>query len=1161
MTVQNVSLDDKYTLDSGRVYITGVQALIRLPLMQRRRDQAAGLNTAGYISGYRGSPLGTYDQNLWRAKSFLKANHIHFSPGVNEDLAATAIWGSQQNVLFPGFKYDGVFGVWYGKGPGVDRCGDVFKHANAAGSSPNGGVLALAGDDHGGVSSTLAHQSELEFISAVMPVLHAANVQEYLDFGLLGWAMSRYAGVWVGFKCMTETVEASASVSVDPHRLEIAAPEFELPPGGLNVRWPDHWLEQEKRLYNFKLPAIQAFARANRFDRVAFGAAKPRLGIVATGKAYLDLRQALEDLGISEARAAELGLAVYKVGLVWPLEADGIRRFAEGVEELLVIEEKRSVIEAQLKEILYHVPADRRSRVVGKQDERGAPLLPPDGELSPNMVARVVAARIARLAAENDGGPWLRERLAWIDAKEKLRTRESSDLARTPYFCSGCPHNTSTKVPEGSRALAGIGCHFLAQMMNRSTATFTHMGGEGVPWLGQAPFSEEKHVFANIGDGTYEHSGLMAIRAAAASGVNITYKILFNDAVAMTGGQPHDGPLNPPLITRQVHAEGAKKIAVITDEPDKYAVGTEFAPGVTIHHRDDLDAVQRAFREVPGLTVIVYDQTCAAEKRRRRKRGAFPDPDKRVFINELVCEGCGDCSVASNCVSVEPLETEFGRKRQINQSACNKDFSCVKGFCPSFVTVEGGRIRKSRAAPRRDGHDLFADLPLPQVPALEAPYGVLVTGIGGTGVITVGALLGMAAHIDGKGVSVLDNTGLAQKNGAVMSHVRIAASPEAMHTVRLPVGGADLVLGCDMLVAAGGEAMARIDQGRTRAVINSHLAPTAAFTLNPDIDFNVRRQMDLIRRAAGDNLTDFVDATGLGTALMGDAIAANLFLLGFAFQRGLVPLSLESIHKAIELNGVAIETNKRTFAWGRLAAHDIKAVEAVARPAAAPPAPRAESLEDIVARRVEFLTGYQDAAYAERYRALVRKVEAVERDRAKGKTGLAEAVARGYFKLLAYKDEYEVARLYTDGSFARKLGAQFEGEFRLKFHLAPPLMAPRDPNTGRLLKREFGPWMMPLFRILAGLKGLRGTAFDIFGRTVERRMERRLVGEYEMVIDELLAKLSTANHALAVQIATLPERIRGFGHVKERNVTETKVREAELLAAFRAPPAERAAAE
>jgi indolepyruvate ferredoxin oxidoreductase len=1158
MTVQSVSLDDKYTLDSGRIYITGVQALIRLPLMQRRRDLAAGRNTACYISGYRGSPLGTYDQNLWRAKRLLKANHIHFEPGVNEDLAATAIWGSQQGVLFPGLKYDGVFGICYGKGPGVDRCGDVFKHANAAGPSPWGGVLALAGDDHGGVSSTLAHQSELEFMSAGIPVLHAANVQEYLDFGILGWALSRYAGVWTGFKCMTETVESSASVDVDPHRVEIAQPDFEMPPGGLTIRWPDHWLEQEKRLYRYKLPAVLAFARANRFDRLALGEAKARLGIVTTGKSYLDLRQALEDLGITEPRARELGIAAYKVGMVWPLEPDGIRRFAENVEELLVVEEKRPVIEAQLKDILYNLPADRRPRILGKQDESGAPLLQTDGELSPSMVARALAQRIARFA----GGSWLEERVAWIESKERLRSRETSDLVRTPYFCSGCPHNTSTKVPDGSRALAGIGCHFMAQMMNRSTATFTQMGGEGVPWLGQAPFCEEKHVFANIGDGTYEHSGLLAIRAAAASGVNITYKILFNDAVAMTGGQPHDGPLNPALITRQVHAEGAKKIAVVTDEPDKYAVGTEFAPGTTIHHRDELDAVQRAFREVEGLSVIVYDQTCAAEKRRRRKRGAFPDPDKRVFINDLVCEGCGDCSTASNCVSVEPLETEFGRKRQINQSACNKDFSCVKGFCPSFVTMHGGKPRRTRAQPQRAGHDPFAELPLPEMPPLDQPYGILVTGIGGTGVITVGALLGMAAHVDGKGVSVLDNTGLAQKNGAVMSHVRIAAKPEQIHTVRLPVGGADLILGCDMVVAAGGEAMARIDSGRTRAVINSHMAPTAAFTLNPDVDFNTRRQIDLIRRAAGDNLTDFVDATGLGTALLGDAIAANLFLLGFAFQRGLIPLSLEAIHAAIELNGVAIETNKRTFAWGRLAAHDIKAVEGAAKPQMAEEAPRAaETLEDLVARRTEFLTGYQDAAYAERYRALVRKVEAVERERAKGMTGLAEAVARYYFKLLAYKDEYEVARLYTDGSFAKKLAKQFEGNFTLKFHLAPPMMAPRDPATGRLIKREFGPWMLPMFRILANFKGLRGTAFDIFGRTAERRMERQLISDYERTIDQTIGVLTPQNHALAVQIAQIPERIRGFGHVKERHIAEAKAREAELLAAFRAPAADRAAAE
>jgi indolepyruvate ferredoxin oxidoreductase len=1152
MALATVTLDDKYVQDSGRIYLSGIQALVRLPLIQQQRDKAAGLNTGGFISGYRGSPLGVYDNALWQARRFLERANIQFQPGVNEDLAATAVWGSQQTTLFPGAAVDGVFGIWYGKGPGVDRSIDALKHANAAGSAPHGGVLAIAGDDHGCQSSTLAHQSEQDFIAAMMPILNPATVQEYLDFGLLGFALSRYSGCWIGFKAVAEAVESSASVSVDPHRIEIVRPQdFAPPPGGLNIRWPDPPLEQERRLHGPKMAAVGAFVRANAIDKIVRDGPAPRLGIISTGKAYLDLRQALEDLGIGEREAERLGLRIYKVGLTWPLEPEGARRFAEGLKDVLVVEEKRGLIEDQLMKLLYHMEAARRPSVVGKRDEQGRLLLPSEGEITPTMVARALVERLKRLDGES---PQLNQRMARLEALQRIGDAPQPKTQRTPFFCSGCPHNTSTKVPEGSRAGAGIGCHAMAIWMPaRRTTTWTHMGGEGANWIGQAPFTREKHVFQNLGDGTYTHSGLLAIRAAAVAGVNITYKILFNDAVAMTGGQPAEGHMTVPQISQQVAAEGAKRVVVVSDEPEKYPMGAGFAPGVEIRHRDDLDAIQRELRDTAGLTVLIYDQTCAAEKRRRRKRGQFPDPPKRVFINDLVCEGCGDCSEQSNCISVKPLETEFGRKRAIDQSNCNKDYSCLKGFCPSFVTVLGGQVRKPARAAAAEG-DPVAGLPEPALRPLGEPYGILVTGIGGTGVITVGQLLGMAAHLEGRGCSVLDFTGLAQKNGAVMSHIRLAAKPEDIHAVRIAAGGADLLLGCDMVVAASPEALTRIETGVTRAVVNSYLAPTAGFVMNGDIDFEDAAMHRALRSATGERGIEFVDGSGLATALMGDAIASNLFMLGYAWQQGLVPLSRAAIERAIELNGVGIDMNKRAFGWGRLAAHDLRRVETAAKPMMPNDGPvPSETLEEIIRRRVVFLTGYQNAAYAQRFAEFVRAAETAERTRARGRRGLAEAVAKSLFKLMAYKDEYEVARLYTDGEFQRKLGAQFEGDYKLQFHLAPPLWAPRDPSTGEMRKRAYGAWVMRAFGVLARLKGLRGTAFDPFGHTAERKAERRLAGEYEAVVRELLANLSAENHALALEIAALPMQIRGYGHVKLKSLARAKAREAELLAAFRNP--------
>ncbi|MBT3371662.1 MAG: indolepyruvate ferredoxin oxidoreductase family protein [Rhodospirillaceae bacterium] len=1153
----NVSLDDKYALEKGRVFLTGTQAMVRLPMLQRQRDQAAGLNTGCYISGYRGSPLGAFDQQLWQAKPFLEKNHIVFQPGVNEDMAATAVWGSQQLNLGPQSKYDGVYGIWYGKAPGVDRCGDVVRHANHAGTDPNGGVLMMCGDDHAAVSSTVPGQSEHNLASWMVPMLYPAGVQEYLDYGLLGWAMSRYAGVWVGFKCVSEVVESSASVDVDAHRLDIQYPDFEMPEGGLNIRWPDDRWSQEIRLQRHKVYAALAFARANGIDRLVWDAPKPRIGIVAAGKSYLDTRQALEDLGIDEAMAAQIGLRLYKVGMPWPLEREGIRAFAEGLDEVLVIEEKRAVIENQLKEQLYNWRSDVRPRVVGKFDEDGQMLCPSDGELSPGQIARIIMSRIGGYVTS----PTIEERMAQLDRKEAAAQTAVAPIQRAPYFCSGCPHNTSTKVPEGSRAMAGIGCHFMALFMDRSTETFTQMGGEGVPWLGQAAFTGEEHIFTNLGDGTYYHSGITGIRAAVASGVNITYKILFNDAVAMTGGQPHDGPLNPWQISQQVHHEGASKIIVVTDEPDKYPTGTNWAPGVTIRHRDELDRVQKELRKTLGCSVLIYDQTCAAEKRRRRKRGTFPDPDRRAFINEAVCEGCGDCSVQSNCVSVEPLETSFGRKRQINQSACNKDFSCIKGFCPSFVTVSGAVPRRAQAASAEALDTAAAALPDPTVASAEGGYNILVTGIGGTGVITVGALLGMAAHVEGKGVTVLDFTGIAQKNGAVMSHIRIAPKPEDLHAVRIAAGGADLLLGADMVAAAAPDSLRKLSRGGTQAIINSHLAPTADFTLNPDTEFHGEDLRGLIRNGAGDNRTEFVDATGLATALMGDAIAANLFLLGHAYQRGALPVSGDAIDKAIELNGVAVAMNRRAFALGRLAAEDLDQVSKMAQPAMPAKAEVEETLDDIINHRAAVLTEYQDADYAAQYLAFVRQVETAEQNKGKGMTGLTEAVARNLFKVMAYKDEYEVARLYTGEAFQAALAQQFDGDLKLKFHLAPPLLAKRDPDSGELIKREYGPWVMTAFKLLTKMKGLRGGTFDIFGRTEERRAERAAIPAYRAVMEEVLTSLTPDNHALAREIASIPAKIRGYGHIKERSQKAAAAEQAQLLEAWRNPLSQPSAAE
>ena len=1181
--LETVTLEDKYSLASGRAFMSGVQALVRLPMLQRVRDVRAGLNTAGFISGYRGSPLGGYDQALWAAKKHLAENHIVFQPGVNEELGATAVWGTQQLDLWPkSNKYDGVFGIWYGKGPGVDRCSDVFKHANMAGTSRHGGVIAIAADDHVSKSSTAPHQSDHIFKACGLPVFFPSDVQGILDMGLHAIAMSRFSGVWSGMKTIQEVVESSSSVVVDPDRVNIVMPEdFVMPPGGLHVRWPDAPLEQEARLMDYKWYAALAYVRANRLNHNVISTAHDRFGVIASGKAFNDTRQALADLGLDDDTCQAIGLRLHKVNVVWPLEASITRDFATGLQEILVVEEKRQVIEYQLKEELYNWRPDVRPNVLGKFDEpedhstggewsRPNPsdnwLLRAKADLTPAIIAKAIAKRLKKLGRDGsipaDIFARMDERLATIAAREAQLAAMTVDTGdRAPWFCSGCPHNTSTRVPEGSRALAGIGCHYMATWMDRSTETFSQMGGEGVAWTGQAPFTNDAHVFANLGDGTYFHSGILAIRQSIASGVNITYKVLYNDAVAMTGGQPVGERAEGHTviqIQKSLLSEGVKKLVIVTDEPAKYQ-GVALEAGVTVHHRDELDDIQRQLREIPGTTTIIYDQTCATEKRRRRKRGKLADPEKRVVINELVCEGCGDCSVQSNCLSVEPVETEFGRKRRINQNSCNKDFSCVKGFCPSFVTVEGGQLKKAKKEQKGSLAGL-PPLPEPMLPLAEQAWGIVVGGVGGTGVITIGSLLGMAAHLEGKGVVTQDAGGLAQKGGATWSHIQIANRTDAIFTTKVDTAKADLVIACDSIVGAAKYTLTVMQQGRTYVALNTHGTPTAAFVKNADWQFPGGACEAAVRASVGEALVGAFDAEQVAVQLVGDSIYTNPLMLGYAWQRGRIPLSHAALMRAMELNGVQIDNNKAAFEWGRRCAHDLAAVQALFKAQQVIQFVKKPGVDEMLKTRIEFLTGYQDAAYAEQYRAFVEKVRAAEAPLGGG-TALSEAVARYLFKLMAYKDEYEVARLHTDPAFTAKIAGMFEGDYKLVHHLAPPGIAKKNAQ-GELLKQPFGPWVRSAFGLLAKMKGLRtlgGGALDVFGRHEERRTERALIAEYRQCIEELLPALNAGNRALAVDIARIPEDIRGYGHVKARHLATARPKWKALLARWRGGELQQAA--
>ncbi|MBW7837239.1 MAG: indolepyruvate ferredoxin oxidoreductase family protein [Sphingomonadales bacterium] len=1152
-TLTPITLDDKYVASEGRIFLTATQALVKLPLLQRRLDAVRGLNTAGFISGYRGSPLGNLDAELWAARRFLEENHIRFQPGVNEDLAATACWGTQQVKFLPGAKYDGVFAMWYGKGPGVDRAGDPFKHGNMAGTSRHGGVLVLTGDDHGGKSSTTAHQSEQALLAAMIPVLNPASIQDYLDFGVIGWGMSRFAGLWVGFKCLTETVETSGTVIIDRRRFDLMQPE-----GVVRAGEPvPHFAPSldEELMLTVRLPAAQAFARANGIDQAILWPERRRLGIVAVGKAALDAQDALDMLGLSPDRAQDLGIGLFKVGLSWPLEPVAIGEFARGFDELLVIEEKRALVEDQLARLLYNMPADQRPRLAGKKTPDGAPLLAAHGELPAESIALALAGRLSALGLEEDVSARRDAIAARLQAAKKTGV---SVPVRTPGFCSGCPHNTSTKLPEGSVAFAGIGCHTMAMFLgDRPTMPATQMGGEGANWIGMSAFTDTPHVFQNLGDGTYFHSGLMAVRAAVASGANITYKILYNDAVAMTGGQPVDGPLSVPDVASQLRAERVQEIVIVTDEPHKYR-GVALPAGISVHHRDELLAVERRLREVKGVSALIYDQVCAAEKRRRRKRGAFPDPAKRYFINTAVCEGCGDCGRQSNCASLVPVETSFGRKRQIDQATCNKDYSCVKGFCPSFVTVLGGELR---SAPARAVSDLtLPELPSPTLPPLQGVYNLVVTGIGGTGVVTVGAVLGMAAHLEGHASRLLDLTGLSQKNGAVMSHVRLAATGEHLTAGRIGVAQADAVIGCDLVVAAGVEAARTYDRQRTRAVVNSHIVPTMAFQQNPDMSFDRRRLLTALSDRAEMVSDGAIDATQAAMRLFGSNILANMLMVGFAWQKGLVPISEEAILKAIELNGVSVTANHSAFRWGRFAAADPHGFRRhVYGNDEEPGEPAPQTFEEMLGERQLFLADYQSRRYGRAFRRFVDDVTAREEAMLPGSRVLSTVVARNLFKLMAYKDEYEVARLYTDGRFQDELRRTFRGDITLRFNLAPPLLARHDKLTGHLQKREFGWWLYPVFTHLAKFRFLRGTPFDPFGYTAERRAERTLIVEYKKLVQQILEGLTPQRLAQAVEIAERADKIRGFGHIKEAAIAEYRKDIEKLLSAYQKSPRDVAA--
>jgi indolepyruvate ferredoxin oxidoreductase len=1131
MSTQKISLNDRYDLEKTPILLNGTQALVRLMLMQKARDVAAGLNTAGLVTGYRGSPLGAVDMQMKRAEKLLTQSDVTFQYGLNEDLAVTALWGAQQAEIRGEGKYDGVFGLWYGKGPGVDRSGDALRHANMAGSSKHGGVLVAMGDDHTGESSTVLHQSEWSLLDCYLPIVSPAGVQEILDYGIYGYALSRFSGLWVGLKTMKDTIEVTSVVDGDPNRIALKTPDIDLPADGLNIRLDDDRFRQEDRIIDHKRFAAEAFSHANKMDKRVWGKPGAKIGFVAAGKNWLDLVHALSLLNIDKNMAERLGITTYKVGQTWPMDMKGFNAWAEGLDLIVVVEEKRKLIEIQIKEAIFD---DRRGRRVYGWYKGGAgtmhreELFPTKYALDPIMIAEKLGNI---LIEEGRDAEAIRAGLAQLDDARRADNAEEI-AARLPYFCSGCPHNSSTKLPEGSRAYAGIGCHFMVQWMDRETVGFTHMGGEGANWIGEAPFSKRRHVFQNLGDGTYNHSGVMAIRAALAEGTNITYKILYNDAVAMTGGQQAEGGLTAHQIAHELTAMGVKTIAVVYDEKEDVDAKL-FPSGMRMHERADLMKVQREFEDVEGVSAIIYIQTCAAEKRRRRKKGLFPDPDQRVFINSDVCEGCGDCGVQSNCVSIVPKETELGRKRAIDQSSCNKDFSCVNGFCPSFLSIEGARIKKSATASLE-----LPELPDPQLPAINGTHNVVITGVGGTGVVTIGAVLAQAAQIDGKGAGMMEMAGLAQKGGAVHIHCRLANRPEDISAIRVATGEAHALIGGDLVVSAGAKTLGLTSTGRTGAVVNSHEIITGEFTRNTDFSLPSDRLQVALQARLRDRV-DLFDASELARVSMGDSIFSNMMVFGAAWQRGLIPVSFDAIKQAIELNGAAVEKNLRAFDIGRWA---VLYPEDAARLLTPSVVQLPKSLDDKIAYRRARLVEYQGKRLVKRYDKLLSGISDVR---------LKEAVAKGYHKLLTYKDEYEVARLLL--SSREKAEAEFEGDLKISYNLAPPILGGKDAN-GRPKKRKFGPSTERLFRILAKLKSLRGTPLDLFGYTAERKMERALIKQYEADMKAWLPKAESVDRDALVALAELPLQIRGFGPVKRKSEQQAAKRREELLIALKQGP-------
>ena len=1135
MDLRDVKLSDRYDLERSPVLLSGTQALVRATLMQRVRDVKAGYNTAGYVTGYRGSPLGSVDGTFHGAKKHTDPAQVKFHPGINEDLAATALWGSQMAELKGEGKYDGVFGMWYGKGPGVDRCGDVFRHANIAGSSPMGGVVACMGDDHTGESSTTLHHSEVAMMDAQIPILSPAGVQELLDYCITGWALSRFSGCWVGLKCMKDTIESTAVVDGSPDRMQFVTPDFDMPEGGLNIPVFEEPVQGEVRLNDHKLPAVRAWAKANKLDRRTHGQAGAKVGIISSGKSWLDVCHALDLLGITEEQAREIGITVYKVGMVWPLEQDGIREWADGLDMIIAVEEKRPILESQVKDILYNLP--NRPKIVGWQDEEANVLFDVKSGLDPVRIAQGIGGQLELQGCQTES---MAHGLAALD--EATRSDNTPDSAtRTPWFCAGCPHNSSTVVPEGAHAYSGIGCHYMAQWMERSTLGYTHMGGEGSNWIGEHQFSKRKHVFQNLGDGTYNHSGIQSIRAALGSGANMTFKILYNDAVAMTGGQAHDNEIDALRVAKELLGIGVKKVVAVVDEKEMGWV--DYPPEVAVFPRSDLMKVQKEMMEIEGVTAIIYQQTCAAEKRRRRKRDKFPTPPERAFINPSVCEGCGDCGVQSNCIAILPKETPLGRKREIDQSACNRDFSCLKGFCPSFVTVEG-------ATPKKKATKEFSipDLPEPTVPELgDVPYNVLVTGVGGTGVVTVGALISMAAHLEGKGAAEMQMAGLAQKGGAVAIHCRVAKKPEDISAVRISVGEADAVIGGDLVVTAGQKALALMQRGRTGMVCNSHEIITGAFTKDTEFTLPSDAMRLSVERKLGEDRVSMIEANELAAEMLGDSIFSNVLLLGAAWQAGLVPLSAEAIREAIRLNGAGVDGNLKAFEIGRWAIADGESLSKFLTP----PAEVIETLPAKIARREAHLTGHTGPGWAKRYRKLVDR--ALEAEQKTGQKGFGDAVAEGFFKLMSYKDEYEVARLHVE-TLEEAVHHAFDNVGKISFHMAPPIFGRKD-SDGKPMKTKFGPWMFRALKVLAKLKGLRGTPLDVFGYSAERRGERKAIREYEKLASELIDNLNADRVGLAAEIARLPMKIRGYGHVKEANAEAVAREQAGLMAQFRSPDA------